>query len=205
VRVTRGEHPGDPGCVSPAYGRFVASHVIEATVEAPAPFWIVSVFDLLERGEEAREPVRRTLLSPADTGGPVAIVAPTNARTDVVVLRGGAPRQPMAFEVGMPGAGRVTTDARAAYARLDEGRRLDRLCLVEATTFRYDGPGRLTVAAAEPIADLAVLVQAGGRAPLVESSAPRRAFTIEIASIDQAAPAVRAHQDDRRASPLSTR
>jgi hypothetical protein len=205
VTVRRGEHAGEPGCVSPVYGRFVASHVVDARYDGPAPFWIVSVLDLLAAGEEASGPVVRTALSASEAGGPVAIVAPTDTPTDVTILRGRAARQPIAFDGGVPGAGRVTTDARAAYARLDARRRLERLCLVEATAFRYDGPGGATIAAADPVPDLAVLFQGGGRPPIVESSAPRRGFTIEVAPADRQAPDGRPQTDGRRPSPLPTR
>ena len=203
LRILRGDRPGDPGSVSPVYGRFVPSHVIEATTRATAPLWIVSALDLLEPGEEAGA-VRVQAVAQSGGSVPLAVFAGRGGSTDITLCRGRSARHAATVSIDR-GLGRaLTTDARVAHARVDHEGRLVRLCLVEATAFRYEGEAPVTFAASEPVQHLAALF-ADRRAPLVEASVPRRAFTLD-ADLQASRPrGGRAHHDGRQAPSAPTR
>ena len=203
LRILRGDVPGEPGSVSPVYGRFVPSHVIEATARATAPLWIVSVLDLLEPGGDVGA-VRVEAIAESGGASPIAVFAGRDGATDVTLCRGRSARHAATVSIDR-GLGRAfTTDARVAHARVDEDGRLVRLCLVEATAFRYEGESPVTFAASEPVQHLAVLF-ADRRPPLVEASVPRRAFTLDVDRQASRARGGRAHHDGRQAPSAPTR
>jgi hypothetical protein len=175
VSVRRGALPQEPGTVSPVYGRYVASHVIEAKIAATAPCWIVTAIDVLAARDVRRGGVRVQPVSQAP-GAPVAVVSAKGEGTDVTLCRGRSPRELVTFSIGDT---TFATDARMAHVRLDHARRPGRLCVADATVLRCDGPGPVSLSADDPILDLAAVFTGRG-APIVETSAPRRSFSIDV-------------------------
>jgi hypothetical protein len=66
----------------------------------------------------------------------------------------------------------LTTDAAALHARFSEAGGLLRVCLVDATVFRFEGAAPVTVTCPAPIADIDVRMDAAG-SPLVTTSGGR--------------------------------
>src|SRR5918993_798367 len=73
----------------------------------------------------------------------------------------------------------LTTDAAALHARFSDAGQLLRVCLAEATVFRFDGTAPVTVTCPTPIADLDVRLDAAGT-PLVSTSSRRDDVAVSV-------------------------
>jgi hypothetical protein len=174
VSVRRGERPSDPGTVSPDYGRYTPSHVVEARIVAAAPCWVVTVVDVLDSADSARGGVQ--LLPLQAPGAPVGVVSRRGSATDVTICRGRSPRALVTCSVGEAS---LATDARMAHVRVDREGRPVRLCVADATVVRYDGPRSVSLTSDDPLTDLAAVFTGHG-APIVETSAARRGFSLDV-------------------------
>jgi hypothetical protein len=177
--VFHGDSVSGLGWMSPAYGRLEPATTVRAVVEQPSPFWLVTAMSIGEHHDHAA--LRRLeVLSSTSSPAAISVVCQKDGLNEVTLFRASGPREMVTVLIDSRKGYAVTTDARMVHARIAEGR-LDRLCLVDGSVMRFDGENPVTIAAATPIADLAV-VFVPGAAPIVETSVPRRDIAIEIES-----------------------
>jgi hypothetical protein len=201
VSVRRGTRPDESGTVSPVYGQYVPSHVVHASLTGTAPFWIVSVVELLEPREPWGAGASLQALSPVP-GGPLAVVSPRGTTTDLTICRGRSPRELVTVRTEQGAT--LATDARMAHVRLDENGRLLRLCVADATLLHCDGPRGVTFSAEQPVRDLAAVFRDHGP-PIVETSAPRRSFSIDVDGPAAGPRSQAAHRSGRQSPTARTR
>jgi hypothetical protein len=175
----RGDAKTGLGWVAPIYGRLTPATTLRGTSERNVPFWMVTTLDIgLRQLHEATTSLLDVVSSEA--GGSACAVLTRHARgAEVTMFRAGRERDTLTVGVEPRGGIALTTDAAALHARISNRGRLERVCLVDATFFRLDGPASVTIASATPVPDLDVRVESGA-APVVTTTRPCSDLTISL-------------------------
>jgi hypothetical protein len=156
------------GWTAPVYGRVVPAATIRAHADHAAPFWIVTTIDATGSHDEGAA-ARLDVLAAGDGGDPIAVRTTRGNVSEVTLCRAEALHETITTGLDPRHERAITTDARLVHARVREPGRIERLYLVDATVFRFDGVEPLTLTAASRIPDLAVTIPANGE-PVLESS-----------------------------------
>jgi hypothetical protein len=174
----RGDEKTGLGWVAPIYGRLTPATTLRGTSERNVPFWMVTTVDVgTPRLHEAVTSLLDVVSS--EPGGSASAVLTRHARgAEVTMFRAGRERATLTVAVEPRRGIALTTDAAAIHVRISTGGRLERVCLVDATVFRLDGPAPVTIASAVPVPD--VDVRLDGAAPVVTSTHPGADLTISL-------------------------
>jgi hypothetical protein len=98
-----------------------------------------------------------------DAGGSACGVLTRRERhVDVTFFRTRRERDTVSIVVEPRGTLAITTDATALHARISNAGRLERVCLVDATVFRFDGPAPVTITSPTPVRDVDVSLDRSG-------------------------------------------
>jgi len=73
----------------------------------------------------------------------------------------------------------ITTDAAALHARISNAGRLERVCVVDMTVFRFDGTAPVTITSPKPIRDADVSLDRGGD-PVVATTGTGAELSISL-------------------------
>ena len=167
------------GWVAPVYGRLMPATTLRGTSERNVPYWMMTTIDV---GTPRLDDAVTTLLDvvSSEAGGLACAVLTRHARgAEVTMFRAGRERDTLTVGVEPRGGIALTTDAAALHVRISNGGRLERVCLVDATVFRLDGPAPVTIASVVPVADVDVRLE-GGAAPVVTTTRPGADLTISL-------------------------
>jgi hypothetical protein len=179
VDVSRGDESDGLGWVAPIYGRIVPGTTLRGLIARTAPFWIVTTIDAGTPQLEAASTTRLDVLSMRVDGTACAVMTRRAGDVDVTLFRATRDRDPLTVAIGPRDTMALTTDAAALHARLSDAGQLLRVCLAEATVFRFDGTAPVTVTCPTPIADLDVRLDAAGT-PLIWTSCRRDDVSVSV-------------------------
>jgi len=177
VDVFRADSATGLGWVAPIYGRVIPATTLRATVDRIAPFWLVTAIDV---AHPDRGPVVTSVLDvlSSDPGSSACAVLTRRTRhVEVTVLRASRDRDTVTVAIEPRGSVALTTDAAAVHARISVTGRLERVCLVDATVFRFDGTVPVTITSPSPLVDLDVRLDEG-QAPVIATTSPRHDLAI---------------------------
>jgi hypothetical protein len=169
VDVFHGDTVPGLGWVAPIYGRLVPAPTLRGTVEHTAPFWLITTIEI----GSPRVGVSVSSLADVvsnDAGRSACAVLTRHAQHgELTLFRATREREMVTVELEPRGSMAITTDAAALHARISTAGRLERVCLVDATVCRFDGPTPVTITCPAPIPEVDVRLGDGG--PPVLSSA----------------------------------
>ena len=175
----RGDSKTGLGWVAPIYGRLTPATTLRGTSERNVPFWMVTRVDV---GTPRRDDAVTSLLDVVSSepgGSACAVLMRQEGGAEVTIFRAGRERETLTVAVEPRGGIAVTTDAAALHVRISTGGRLERVCLVDATIFRFDGPAPVTIASAVPVPDVDVRLD-DSAAPIVTTTRPGVDVTITL-------------------------
>jgi hypothetical protein len=167
------------GWVAPTYGRIVPGATLSGVMARTLPFWIVTIIDAGTPELEAAATTRLEVLSMHVDGTACAVMTRRAHDVDVTLFRATRDRDPLTVAAGPRGTVALTTDAAALHARFSDAGRLLRVCLAEATVFRFDGTAPVTLTCPTPIADLDLRLDAAGT-PVISTSCRRDDVAVTV-------------------------
>jgi len=189
AEVFRGEADWALGWVAPVYGRLTPAPTLRGLSERTTPFWIVTTVDV--GTPHVGEAVTSLLdvLSADGGGGGCAVLTRRARHLEVTLFRTTPERETVSVVIEPRGTVAITTDAAALHARISTGGRLERVCIVDATVFRFEGTIPVTITSPEPVADADVSLHRSGGHVIAAAGAPADlTISLDVAS-DRDAPA----------------
>ena len=162
VDVLRGDADWALGWVAPIYGRLTPAPTLRGTSERSTPIWIVTTIDVGSPQVRGAVTTFLDVLSGDRGGSACAVLTRRERHLDVTFFRTRRERDTVSIVVEPRGTIAITTDAAALHARISNAGRLERVCLVDATVFRFDGTAPVTITSPKPVRDADVSLDRSG-------------------------------------------
>jgi hypothetical protein len=179
VDVFRGDQATGLGWVAPVYGRMVRATTLRGRLRRRPPFWMITTIDAGTPHVEQAVTRRLDVLSGHSAGDACAVLTRRAHHIELTLLRATRDRDFVTAAAGPRSTLAITTDAAALHARISDAGQLQRVCLLDATVFRFDGAPPVTITCPAPVADLDVRLDGGG-APVVSSTSADAGYAIAV-------------------------
>jgi hypothetical protein len=179
VDLLQGDADWALGWVAPIYGRLTPAPTLRGTSERSTPIWIVTTIDVGSPQVRGAVTTLLDVLSGDRGGSGCAVLTRRERHADVTFFRTKRERDTVSIVVEPRGTTAITTDAAALHARISNAGRLERVCLVDVTVFRFDGTAPVTITSPKPIRDADVSLDRGGD-PVVATTGTGAELSISL-------------------------
>lgn len=176
IELLRDDAATGLGRFAPVYGRIVPSTTVRCLASRPAPFWVVSVVEAIDKDASQVRTEGVPVLS-GTASDAAAVLTRFRTGCSVTLFTDARHREPATIEIDAPPRFGITTDARALHADIDEDGALTYLVLVDATVARFDGRTGVTVTADGHIPDAAIAFDRQG-GPSAQTSGAVRGLSV---------------------------